>query len=95
MNGYTSFCTEIGQQPILEDLTVVVLPDGLATPLRAVIQDRVKVMANIAGRPFFAYAFDKIVLGSIKRAVVDIENLASAISKILIDNYQRLQWTYR
>ena len=95
MNGYSVFFTEIDQQLILEDRIAVVLAERLSISLLSVIQGRVIVMANITWRLFFAYVFDKIVWAGIKSAVVDIENLANGISKILIDNNHKLQWTYR
>ena len=82
------------EQPTLSHLTAVVLAGGLGTRLRAVVQDRPKVMANVAGRPFLTYILDQIIHAGIKRAVVCTGYLADSISGVLNDNYQGLQLAY-
>ena len=59
-------CTENIEQPSLAHCTAVILAGGVGTRLRPVVQDRQKVMANIAGRPFLTYILDQIVGAGIK-----------------------------
>ena len=77
-----------------EHLTAVILAGGLGLRLRAVVQDRPKVMANVAGRPFLTYVLDQIVSAGIKQAVVCTGFLADSISTVLNDDYQGLQLLY-
>ena len=77
-----------------EHLTAVILAGGLGLRLRAVVQDRPKVMANVAGRPFLTYVLDQIVSAGIKRAVVCTGFLGDSISTVLNDDYQGLQLLY-
>ena len=94
MSENTSLCTENIENRTPEDLTAVILAGGLGMRLRAVVQDRPKVMANVAGRPFLTYVLDQIVSAGIKRAVVCTGFLASSISTVLNDDYQGLQLLY-
>lgn len=75
-------------------LTAVILAGGLGTRLRAVVEDRTKVMANVAGRPFLTYVLDQIVSAGIKRAVVCTGYLAESISEVLKDAYQGIELVY-
>ena len=42
-------------------LTAVILAGGLGMRLRAVVQNRPKVMANVAGRPFLTYVVGELL----------------------------------
>jgi len=44
-----------------EHLTAVILAGGLGMRLRAVVQNRPKVMANVAGRPFLTYVVGELL----------------------------------
>jgi hypothetical protein len=90
----TSLCTENIEHRTPEHLTAVILAGGLGMHLRAVFQDRPKVMVNVAGRPFLTYVLDQIVHAGIKRAVVCTGYLADSISGVLNDNYQGFQLVY-
>jgi len=70
MSGNRKICIENIEPRTPEHLTAVILAGGLGIRLRAVVQDRPKVMANVAGRPFLAYVLDQIVCAGIKHAVV-------------------------
>lgn len=65
------------------NFTAVILAGGLGTRLRAVVQDRPKVMANVAGWPFLTYVLDQIVCAGIKRAVVRTGYLTNSISEAM------------
>ncbi len=82
------------KQPFLHQLTCVILAGGLGTRLRPVVNDRQKVMANVAGRPFLTYVLDQIVHAGIQRAVVCSGYLGDSLSNVLKDDYQGLQLVY-
>ena len=88
------FRAENNQQRTLKDLTAVILAGGLGMRLRSVVQDRPKVMANVAGRPFLTYVLDQIVDGGVKRAVICTGFLADSISTVLHDEYRGCQLVY-
>ena len=87
-------CTENTKQPSLAHCTAVILAGGLGTRLRSVVQDRQKVMANVAGRPFLTYVLDQIVNAGIKQVVVCTGYLADSISGVLRDEYKGLSLVY-
>lgn len=61
MRGNRSLCIENIEHQTPEHLNAVILAGGLGIRLRAVVQDRPKVTANIAGRPFLAYLLTQII----------------------------------
>ncbi len=82
------------EHPSLKRLTAVVLAGGLGTRLRPVVEDRAKVMAIVAGRPFLTYVLDQIVRAGIKRVILCTGHLADSISSTLNHDYQGLQLMY-
>ena len=83
--------TENIEHPTLEHLTAVVLAGGLGMRLRAVVRDRPKVMAHVAGRPFLAYTLDQIINAGIKRVVICTGYLAQPIwEEFLVQETQHL-----
>ncbi len=79
---------------IANQMTAIILAGGLGTRLRSVVNDRTKVMANVAGRPFVTYVLDQIIRTGIQRAVICTGYLAESISTVLKDDYQGLQIVY-
>jgi len=94
MDGNTLVCSGNIEQLTPHQLTAVILAGGLGTRLRSVVQDRPKVLANVAGRPFLTYVLDQIVSAGIKRAVVCTGYLGNSISDVLNDDYKGLQLVY-
>lgn len=94
MREYTLVRSENIEQQTPSHLTAVILAGGLGTRLRPVVQDRPKVMANVAGRPFLTYVLDQIIRAGIKRAIVCTGYLADSISAVLSHDYQGLQLVY-
>ena len=94
MRGKTLVRTKNRVKPTSEHLTAIILAGGLGMRLRAVVHDRPKVMAHVAGRPFLAYVLDQIVNAGIQQAVVCTGFLADSISTVLNDDYQGLQLMY-
>ncbi|HEX9663646.1 MAG TPA: NTP transferase domain-containing protein, partial [Candidatus Binatia bacterium] len=54
----------------LAELDAVILAGGLGTRLRSVVQDRPKVLAEIAGRPFLTYLLDQLIKVNIGEVVL-------------------------
>ncbi len=94
MNPNTLFCTNNRQFGTPVGITAVILAGGLGMRLRSVVQDRSKVMANVAGRPFLTYVLDQIVNAGIKRAVICTGFLGDSISTVLQDDYRGCQLLY-
>src|SRR6267142_3298014 len=51
-------------------LTTVILAGGQGTRLRSVVDDRPKVLAPVAGRPFLAYLLDRLADQGCHRVIV-------------------------
>src|SRR4051812_22936882 len=68
------------------DVAAVVLAGGRGTRLQAVVSDRPKPLAPVAGRPFISYLLDQIADAGIRRVVLSTGYLAeqfeAAIGKI-------------
>ncbi len=94
MSRNTLFYTDKYRRWTLAGCTAVILAGGLGMRLRSVVQDRSKVMANVAGRPFLTYVLDQIVNAGIKRAVVCTGFLGDSISSVLQNDYRGCQLLY-
>jgi D-glycero-alpha-D-manno-heptose 1-phosphate guanylyltransferase len=90
----TPLCTENIGNRTPEHLTAVTLSGCLGMRLWAVVQNRPKVRANVAGRPFLTYVVDRIIGAYIKHAVVCAGCFADSIAGVLNANCQRLQLLY-
>lgn len=76
------------------DVTAIVLAGGLGTRLRAVVADRPKVLAPVAGRPFLTYLLDQIGRTGIRRIVLSTGHLADQFAREIGDEYRGLQIAY-
>jgi NDP-sugar pyrophosphorylase family protein len=79
---------------MLGEVTAVILAGGLGTRLRAVIQDRPKVLAEIAGRPFLSYLFDQLVDAGIRQVVLCTGHLSGQVSAVFGASYGSLRIVY-
>src|SRR4051794_33200535 len=68
------------------DVAAIVLAGGRGTRLQAVVSDRPKPLAPVAGRPFLSYLLDQIADAGVRRVVLSTGYLAeqfeSAIGKV-------------
>ncbi len=76
------------------DLAAVVLAGGLGTRLRAVVADRPKSLALVAGRPFLAYLLDQISDAGIRRVVLSTGHLAGQFASVIGTGYRDLEIVY-
>jgi D-glycero-alpha-D-manno-heptose 1-phosphate guanylyltransferase len=76
------------------ELTAVVLAGGMGTRLRAVVADRPKVLAPVAGRPFLTYLLDQIADAGIGRVVLSTGHLADQFSAVIGDRYRNIPIVY-
>ncbi len=72
----------------------VILSGGLGTRLRSVVNDRPKVMAMVAGRPFITHLLDQLVESGIRRAVLCTGYMADVIDKKLGNEYRGIELVY-
>lgn len=63
----------------LADVTAAVLAGGLGTRLAGVLDDRPKVLAPIAGRPFLDHLLDWLTASGIRRVVLCLGHRAGAV----------------
>ena len=66
----------------LDDITAVILAGGLGTRLRSAVSDRPKVLAEVNGRPFITYLFDRLISLGIRKAVVCTGYMAEQVEGI-------------
>lgn len=75
-------------------LSAAILAGGLGTRLRSVVNDRPKVMAMVAGRPFLTHLLDQLVESGIEEAVLCTGYMADTIRNELGDRYQNIDLVY-
>ncbi|MDD4951547.1 MAG: HAD-IIIA family hydrolase [Desulfovibrionaceae bacterium] len=71
-----------------------VLAGGLGTRLAAVLPDRPKVLAEVAGRPFIFYLLDRLAAAGIGRAVLCTGHLAADVERAVGRVYPGLAVDY-
>ena len=76
------------------ELAAVVLAGGMGTRLRAVVADRPKVLAPVAGRPFLTYLLDQIADAGIQRVVLSTGHLAEQFAAVIGDRYRNISIVY-
>jgi D-glycero-alpha-D-manno-heptose 1-phosphate guanylyltransferase len=84
----------MGKPETRDRLTAIVLAGGLGTRLRAVVADRPKVLAPVAGRPFLAYLLDQIADAGIQRIVLSTGHMAEQFDAAIGDRYRGLDIIY-
>ena len=75
-------------------LTAAILAGGLGTRLRSVVNDRPKVMAMVAGRPFLTHLLDQLSESGIEKAVLCTGYMADTIKNELGDRYRNVELEY-
>ena len=78
----------------MSDLTAAILAGGQGTRLRAVVADRQKVVASVAGRPFIYRLLDHIAEAGIKRVVICTGYQAAQVSATLGKSYRQMALRY-
>jgi NDP-sugar pyrophosphorylase family protein len=78
----------------LSSATAVVLAGGFGTRLRAVVQDRPKVLALVSGRPFLSYLLDQLVEAGVRKAVLCTGYMAEQVQSEYGDAFGTLELTY-
>jgi len=68
-----------------------ILSGGLGTRLRSVVNDRPKVMAPVAGRPFLTYLLDQLADAGIERVVLCTGYLAANVLDELGSGYRGMR----
>lgn len=75
-------------------LTAIVLAGGLGMRLRSVIEDRPKVLAEVAGRPFLEYLLDQLFHGGIREAILCTGYLGERIKSEYGEFYKTIRLRY-
>ncbi len=84
-----------GSRKVLDlDITAIILAGGLGTRLRAVVSDRPKVLAPVAGRPFLTYLLDQLARIGIRRVVLSTGHLAEQFAELIGSEYHGLEIAY-
>jgi D-glycero-alpha-D-manno-heptose 1-phosphate guanylyltransferase len=79
---------------VIGSATAVILAGGLGTRLRAVVADRPKALAPIAGRPFLSYLLDQLRAAGIRRVVLCIGHLGEQIRAVFGSSYRGIDLVY-
>lgn len=72
----------------------VILSGGLGTRLRSVVNDRPKVMALVAGRPFLTHLLDQLAESGIRRVVLCTGYMADTVQGELGNEYRGMELAY-
>jgi D-glycero-alpha-D-manno-heptose 1-phosphate guanylyltransferase len=78
----------------MQGITGVVLAGGLGTRLRAVVDDKPKVLAEVNDRPFLSYILDQIDAANMKRIVLCIGYLGEQIKEQFGSCYGKIEIVY-
>jgi NDP-sugar pyrophosphorylase family protein len=76
------------------DLAAVILAGGRGTRLQAVVSDRPKPLAPVAGRPFLAYLLDQVVDAGVGRIVLSTGYLAEQFADVIGTTYRGVEIAY-
>jgi NDP-sugar pyrophosphorylase family protein len=72
----------------------MILAGGLGMRLRAVVADRPKPMAEVAGRPFITFLLDHLLRYSFERAVLCLGHMGEYVPPVLGHDYRGLELVY-
>ena len=78
----------------LQTLTAAILGGGQGTRLRAVVSDRQKVVASVAGRPFLMRLLDQLVEAGLRRVVICTGYKADQVAGIAGREYRGMSLQY-
>lgn len=78
----------------VEDVTAIVLAGGVGSRLRAVVSDRPKPLAEVAGRTFLSYVLDQITVARVARAVFSTGFMAASIREAFGEAYASTSLSY-
>jgi NDP-sugar pyrophosphorylase family protein len=77
--------------PAMSGIACVILAGGRGTRLNSVVSDRPKVLAQIKGRPFLTFLFDRLVLYGIQNVVLCTGYMADRIRQEIGGTYKSLK----
>jgi NDP-sugar pyrophosphorylase family protein len=80
--------------PSLSHVTALILVGGAGTRLRAVVYDRPKPLAEVAGRPFLAYLLDQIADAGVRRGVLCTGFRAEQVTATFGERHGALELMY-
>jgi len=76
------------------EISAVILAGGLGTRLRGVVDDRPKVMAPVAGRPFITHLLDQLAASGIRQVTLCTGYLAEIVHSELGNAYAGMHLRY-
>lgn len=78
----------------LNGITAVILAGGLGTRLRAVVSDRPKAMAAVAGRPLLVHLLERLEAAGVETAVLCVGHMGDQIERHFGAAFGRMKLTY-
>jgi D-glycero-alpha-D-manno-heptose 1-phosphate guanylyltransferase len=75
-------------------MDAAILAGGLGTRLRSLFEDRPKVLAPVAGRPFLSYLLDQVAATGIRKVVLCTGHLGGQVEATFGERYGALQLSY-
>ena len=77
-----------------ETREAMILAGGLGSRLRAVVADRPKPMADVAGRPFITFLLDHLLQYGFRRAILCVGYMGEYVPPVLGDRYGTMELIY-
>jgi D-glycero-alpha-D-manno-heptose 1-phosphate guanylyltransferase len=78
----------------LPETTAVILAGGFGTRLRPVVNDRPKVLAEVAGRPFLEYLFEQLTRAGMQQVIISTGYLGGQIQDRYGSSYGDVSLAY-
>ncbi|MCX6899219.1 MAG: nucleotidyltransferase family protein [Verrucomicrobia bacterium] len=78
----------------LHNITAAILAGGQGTRLRAVVADRQKVVASVAGRPFLMRLLDQLADAGLRRVVICTGYKAGQVAEMAGNEYRGMSLRY-
>jgi NDP-sugar pyrophosphorylase family protein len=75
-------------------IDTAILAGGLGTRLRRAVDDRPKVLAQVAGRPFLSYLLDQVAAANLRDVVLCTGYLGEQVEATFGDRYGALRLAY-
>ncbi len=75
-------------------IEAAILAGGLGTRLRGAVNDRPKVLAPVAGRPFLSYLLDQVAAAGVRKVVLCTGYLGEQVEAAFGAHYGALQLSY-
>jgi NDP-sugar pyrophosphorylase family protein len=88
------FKMNISETPNVKNISAVILVGGKGTRLRSIVSDRPKILAEVCGRPFITFLFDKLISSGFTEVILCTGYMAKNVQDQLGNQYNSLKLNY-